>query len=361
MSLPKEIFAQSTLNAFLALGKAPLRALRKQLLELLSDKDKQLQAHSTLHTQLIIPQQRAQMHMPVSVGDYTDFYSSIEHASNVGSLFRDPKNPLLPNWRHMPVGYHGRASSIVITGTPIRRPLGQRKPPEAERPLFGPSKQLDFELEVAFVSCGSTSLGSRISIEDAEEYIAGLLLFNDWSARDIQAWEYVPLGPFLGKNFASSVSPWLVTLEALAPFRCKGPKQSPQPLPYLQREGDYNFDISLSALLQVAGHPAHCISRTNFKYMYWHIGQQLAHQTVGGCNIQAGDMYASGTISGPSPSTYGSMLELSWRGQKPIAMPDGSQRSFLEDGDQLILQGHASKDELRIGFGEVRGEILPAN
>lgn len=360
LALSSEIFAKEVLNSFLARGKKPLQALRKILLQLFDAQNDTLQSQSTLHAQLLLSQKEATLHLPVSVGDYTDFYSSMEHASNVGSLFRDPKNPLLPNWKHIPVGYHGRASSIVLSGVPIRRPVGQRRPPNTKNPLFGPSKQLDFELEMAFVTCGSSHLGERISVEKAEEYIAGLLLFNDWSARDIQAWEYVPLGPFLGKNFASSVSPWLVTLEALAPFRREGPVQDPPPLPYLQSHGKNNFDIHLEAHLQLPHQPAQCISRSNFKYMYWNIRQQLAHHTIGGCNIRAGDMYASGTISGPTPDSYGSMLELSWRGERPLSLPGAQKRSFLEDGDRLMLQGYAEQKGLRIGFGEVQAEILPA-
>ena len=357
LHLPAELFAKENLNALLERGKAPLVALRGRLIELFSAENKELTAE--LHNTLLVPMKEAQMHMPVRIGDYTDFYSSLEHASNVGSLFRDPSNPLLPNWKHIPVGYHGRASSIVLSGEPIYRPLGQRKPPSADKPLFGPSTQLDFELELAFITCGSTTLGSRISLEEASDYIAGFVLFNDWSARDIQAWEYVPLGPFLGKNFASSISPWMVMLEALEPFCVEGPSQEPKPLPYLQRIRPMNYDISLQATLEVPEQAPHTITRTNFKYMYWDVAQQLAHHTVGGCNIRAGDLYASGTISGPTPGSYGSMLELSWRGQQPLTLPGGAKRSFLEDGDRLSLQGFAGEGAHRVGFGEVSAKILP--
>ena len=360
LGLERGIFEQNTCNHFLSLGKKPFQRLRERLLFLFNAKEESLQSHSTLHASLLRPQQEARLHLPVSAGDYTDFYSSIEHATNVGSLFRDPQNPLLPNWKHMPVGYHGRSSSIVCTATPIRRPVGQRKPPKAESPLFGPTQQLDFELEMAFITCTETSLGDRIPIEKAEEHIAGLVLFNDWSARDIQAWEYVPLGPFLGKNFASSMSPWIVSLEALAPFRVPGPQQDPAPLPYLQGSEKANFDIHLEAYLELPQQSPHRITRTNFKHMYWSIEQQLAHQSVGGCNIRAGDIYASGTISGPQPDSYGSMLELSWRATRPISLPGGEKRSFLQDEDKLTIKGYAQKDDLRIGFGEVSGHILPA-
>jgi len=300
------------------------------------------------------------MQMPIRVSNYTDFYSSEEHATNVGSMFRDPKNALLPNWKHLPVGYHGRASSIVVSGTSLHRPKGQVKLPDSELPVFCPSKKLDFELEVAFVTCGDTKLGQPIRLADAEKYIAGFVLFNDWSARDIQQWEYVPLGPFLGKNFGSTISPWIVTLDALEPFRAAGPQQFPHVLPYLAYEGDKNFDIQLEVSLQPEKSEEAVVCRSNFKYMYWNVNQQLAHHTVNGCNIQVGDIYASGTISGPSPGSYGSLLELTWNGQKSLRMPDGQERKFIEDNDTVIIRGHAEKDGVRIGFGECKGKILPA-
>jgi len=296
----------------------------------------------------------------VLVRDYTDFYSSKEHATNVGTMFRDPENALLPNWKHLPVGYHGRASSIIVSGEPIRRPKGQRKDGDKDQPVFGPSGRLDFELEMAFITCKENKLGESISTSEADDYIFGFVLFNDWSARDMQAWEYVPLGPFLAKNFASSVSPWVVTLDALEPFRVAGPKQEPKVLPYLKAEGLSNFDIHLEVGIQPKGGAEKVVSRSNFKHMYWNIRQQLAHHTINGCNINVGDMYASGTISGPTPDSYGSMLELAWKGTKPIPMPDGSTRSFLQDGDTVTMRGFAEKDGIRIGFGEVKAEILPA-
>jgi fumarylacetoacetase len=298
--------------------------------------------------------------MPVRISNYTDFYSSEEHATNVGTMFRDPKNALLPNWKHLPVGYHGRASSIVVSGTNIHRPKGQIKPPDAEFPVFCPSRKMDFELEVAFITCSETKLGQSITTKEAEEHIFGFVLFNDWSARDIQQWEYVPLGPFLGKNFGSTVSPWIVTMDALEPFRVAGPEQFPHVLPYLTFEGAKNFDLQLEVFLQPEKGEAVTVCRSNFKYLYWNVSQQLAHHTVNGCNIQVGDLYASGTISGPSPGSYGSMLELTWNGQKPLQMPDGTERKFIEDGDTVIIKAVAEKDGVRIGFGECKGKILPA-
>jgi fumarylacetoacetase len=294
------------------------------------------------------------------VPNYTDFYSSEEHATNVGSMFRDPKNALLPNWKHVPVGYHGRASSIVVSGTPIYRPKGQIKLPDTEQPIFSPSRKLDFELEVAFITCAETKLGTSINTHEAEDNIFGVVLFNDWSARDIQQWEYVPLGPFLGKNFGSTISPWIVTLDALEPFRINGPAQNPSVLPYLTYQGEKNFDISLEVSMISAQEERLVVSRSNFKYMYWNMSQQLAHQTINGCNIQVGDVYASGTISGPLPDSYGSLLELTWNGQRPLTLDGGAARTFIEDGDTILMKGYAEKDGVRIGFGECKGKIWPA-
>jgi fumarylacetoacetase len=302
------------------------------------------------------------MLMPLRVGNYTDFYSSIEHATNVGKMFR-PDNPLLPNWRWLPVGYHGRASSVVASGTPIRRPWGQIVPKGQETPVFAPSRQLDFELEMAFVIGKDSALGEPIPIDKAEEYIFGLLLFNDWSARDIQRWEYVPLGPFLGKNFGSSVSPWIVPLEALKPFRVKGPKQTPAPLSYLQQtpRSAGNYDIALEVSVKTEKNAGETvISRSNTRYLYWSMAQQLAHHTVNGCNVCVGDLMASGTISGPEAGSYGSLLELTWGGQQPITMNDGTSRTFLLDGDVVTMRAISEKNGIRVGFGEVSGRILPA-
>ncbi|MEQ9304305.1 MAG: fumarylacetoacetase, partial [Marinoscillum sp.] len=309
---------------------------------------------------ILSPVSGASMLMPVKVGDYTDFYSSEQHATNVGTMFRDPDNALLPNWKHIPVGYHGRASSIVISGTEIHRPKGQTKDPEASVPDFGPSKRVDFELEMAFITGKSTELGSSIAVDEVDEYIFGFTLFNDWSARDIQKWEYVPLGPFLAKNFASAMSPWIVTLDALEPFRVEGDRQSPEVLPYLQSTGKRNFDINLEVYIRPEECEEQRVSLSNFKHMYWNVNQQLAHHTVNGCNINVGDMYASGTISGPDPGSYGSMLELAWKGTKPITMSDGTERKFINDGDTVVMRGFGERNGVRIGFGEVSNKILPA-
>jgi len=356
LSLPADIFRKGILNDFLAMGRPVIRAVRERLSELLRDDNITLQGD----TRMLIPRADVQMLMPVRIGNYTDFYSSEEHATNVGSMFRDPKNALLPNWKHLPVGYHGRASSIVVSGTSFHRPKGQVKPPDVEQPVFSPSRKLDFELEVAFITCGDTALGDSISTAAAEDHIAGFVLFNDWSARDIQQWEYVPLGPFLAKNFASTISPWIVTLDALEPFRVAGPEQEPAVLPYLAFTGARNFDIALDVQLRPANGESVTVCRSNFKYMYWNVCQQLAHHTVNGCNIQTGDLYASGTISGPSPGSFGSLLELSWNGQKPLPMADGTERTFLADGDSITIRGYAEKNGLRIGFGECSGTVLAA-
>lgn len=358
LAIPVNLFNQSSLNSFFALGRKQITAVRQRVSELLRSDNRELKTDA--RQQALIPMREAEVQLPVFIPDYTDFYSSEEHATNVGSMFRDPKNALLPNWKHIPIGYHGRASSIVVSGTPIHRPKGQIKPPDADLPVFCPSRKLDFELEVGFITCGDTALGESITVARAEDHIAGLVLFNDWSARDIQQWEYVPLGPFLGKNFGSTMSPWVVTLDALEPFRAHGPEQWPHVLPYLSFEGPRNFDIILEVLMKTDATPEITVCRSNFKYMYWNIAQQLAHHTVNGCNIRTGDLYASGTISGPSPGSYGSLLELSWNGQKPLHLSEGLQRTFIEDGDTVIMKGHAEKDGVRIGFGECAGKILPA-
>lgn len=348
----KKIFEQPVLNDFIALGKPVTGRVRRKVQEWLTRPERPAEAE-----RLLAERRGAVMRMPLRVPNYTDFYSSIEHATNVGKMFR-PDNPLLPNWRWLPVGYHGRASSIVVSGTPIRRPHGQIVPKGEETPVYSASRQLDFELEVAFVIGKESALGEPIPAARADEYIFGLLLFNDWSARDIQRWEYVPLGPFLGKNFGSSVSPWIVPLEALKPFRVKGPKQNPAPLEYLQTRGAQNYDIELEVSIRPENGPESVICRSNFKYLYWSMAQQLAHHTVNGCNMQVGDLLASGTISGPDAGSYGSLLELSWAGQKPLTLADGSTRTFLLDGDTLAIRGWATKDGMRVGFGEVNGQIL---
>jgi len=358
LDLPQGVFNQKYLNDFLALGKKKTREVRERVSVLLRHDNDELQAVD--REIALVPMTEVQMLIPLRIPNYTDFYSSEEHATNVGSMFRDPKNALLPNWKHLPVAYHGRASSIVVSGTNIHRPKGQIKPVDVEPPVYCPTRKLDFELEVAFIICAETKLGSTIHTKDAEDNIFGFVLFNDWSARDIQQWEYVPLGPFLGKNFGSTMSPWIVTMDAMEPFRTAGPEQLPHVLPYLSFDGEKNFDLSLEVLIQTEMSEAVTVCRSNFKYMYWNVNQQLAHHTVNGCNIQVGDVYASGTISGPSPGSYGSLLELTWNGQKSLHLPDGSERKFLEDGDSVIMRGHAEKDGIRIGFGECRGSILKA-
>jgi fumarylacetoacetase len=361
LGVDKAVFAQKYINDFMALGKKVTLAVRDRIAELFDANHPELRDGIAGTDGLLHDANTVEMLMPVQVGDYTDFYSSREHATNVGTMFRDPENALLPNWLHLPVGYHGRASSIVVSGTPIHRPKGQQKPNPEEPPVYGPCKLLDFELEVAFVIGKSTELGDSVSTADAEDYIFGLQLFNDWSARDIQKWEYVPLGPFLAKNFASTVSPWVVTLEALEGARVKSPKQDPEVLPYLKYEGDRNYDLNLEVAIKPENSEEKVVCESNFKYMYWTMVQQLAHHTVSGCNINVGDICASGTISGKDETSYGSMLEISWRGTKPVPMPDGSERKFILDGDTVIMRGHAlTKDGVRIGFGNCEGKILPA-
>ena len=359
--LTDDIFLQDNLNDFIADGRKTWRLVRNRIAEIFDETNGSLRDHEAHKDKIIFRMDQVEMLLPVSVGDYTDFYASKEHATNVGSLFRDPENALLPNWLHIPIGYHGRSSSIVPSGTPIRRPYGQTKPAEGSNiPGFGPTKLLDFELEMAFITTDANVLGDRIPIEEAEEYIFGLVQFNDWSARDIQAWEYVPLGPFLGKNFASTISPWIVTLDALEPFRTDNPKQVHPPLPYLEQKGKGSYDIHLQVGIQPENGEETVISNSNFKYMYWTMAQQLAHHTVNGCPVEAGDMMGSGTISGPTKDSFGSMLELTWRGQNPIPLKDGSTRKFINDNDTVIMRAHCKNDLVRIGFGECVGKVLPA-
>jgi fumarylacetoacetase len=360
------VFHRPVLNKFIALGKPVTSKVRQRLIELFSKDNTELKGNENACKDTLHDVADVRMHLPVHIGDYTDFYSSEEHATNVGKMFRDPANALLPNWKHIPVGYHGRSSSIVISGTDIHRPKGQTKADDKDSPDFGPTRQLDFELEIGFIVGKETELGTSISTSDAEDHIFGFVLFNDLSARDIQKWEYVPLGPFLSKNFGSVVSPWIVTLEALEPFRVAGPLQVPEVLPYLQFDGKKNYDIQLEVEIMpgqqsaVGGQRSVTVCRSNFRYMYWNMCQQLAHHTVNGCNIRVGDLYASGTISGPEEGSFGSMLELTWKGTKPIKMPDGTERKFIHDGDTIVIKGHSEKDGLRIGFGEARTTILPA-
>ena len=344
------------LNDFISLGKKTTIKVREIVQSEICNDKSILKDKS----QVFIKQSDARMHLPVKIGDYTDFYSSIEHATNIGTMFRDPKNALLPNWKHLPVGYHGRASSIIISGHDIHRPKGQVVVPPSSKPVYEQSSRVDFELEMGFIIGKKTNLGESISTEKAEDFIFGKVLFNDWSARDIQKWEYVPLGPFLAKSFASSISPWVVTMEALEPFKIKGPKQEPKVLPYLNFSGNKNYDINLEVIIKPENSDETIISNSNFKYMYWNMFQQLAHHTINGCNVNVGDMMASGTISGKDSNSYGSMLELSWAGTKPVKLKDGSSRKFIQDNDTVIMRGYCQKGNVRVGFGEVRTKLLKA-
>ena len=357
LNINNNVFENNFLNDFINLGKNTTNKVREIIQQQLTDESSKIKMSSVV----IIPMNEAEMHLPVKVGDYTDFYSSIEHATNIGSMFRDPDNPLLPNWRHLPVGYHGRASSIIVSGIDIFRPKGQVMPLDSDKPVFTSSKRIDFELEMGYIIGKNSSLGSSITTDDADNYIFGKVLFNDWSARDIQKWEYVPLGPFLGKSFASSISPWVVTIEALDNFRVAGPIQNPEVLDYLKFNGLKNYDINLSvSILPEKTNIETIVCKSNFKYMYWNMSQQIAHHTINGCNLNVGDMMASGTISGKSKDSYGSMLELSWGGKKNIELNDGSSRTFIEDYDSVIMRGYCEKDNIRVGFGEVKSKLLPS-
>ena len=348
------------LNPMMKKGKLAVRKLRNRISELLLDSSTSLQNNPSQIEQVLHLISAVEVSMPVEIGDYTDFYSSKEHATNVGMMFRDPANALLPNWLWIPVAYHGRASSIVLSGQDIHRPKGQIKPSADEDPIFTPSRQVDFELEMAFITFDGKPLGDSISTEEADSYIFGLCLFNDWSARDIQAWEYVPLGPFLGKNFASSISAWIVTLDALEPFSVESPEQNPKVLPYLEFDGKKAYDIQLQVGILTNNKDETVVCNSNFKYMYWNMAQQLAHHTSNGCNIRCGDLLGSGTISGKSEDSFGSMLELTWRGTKPLKVKDGSERKFINDGDSVVMRGHSELNGVRIGFGELKSKLLPA-
>jgi fumarylacetoacetase len=344
------------LNGMMSHGKQVMSALRHHIIELLSEENTALQSHACCQEAFVL-QSDATLHLPVHIGDYTDFYSSEDHARNVGMMFRDPAKALLPNWKHLPVGYHGRSSTIVPSGHPIHRPKGQTNASDESLPVFQETQQLDFELEMAFVTFQGKPMGQSISTAEAKDFIFGFVIFNDWSARDIQRWEYVPLGPFLAKNFASTISPWIVTLDALEEFHIAGPVQDPEVLPYLKYNGNYNVDIQLSVSIEPENAPATVVSESNYKYMYWNYAQQLAHHTVGGCAIRVGDMMASGTISGPHKGSYGSMLEIAWKGTQPIEMADGSTRKFILNGDTVRMRAHAQGAHYRIGFGACDGKI----
>lgn len=357
--LTDDIFLQDSLNDFISDGKKTWRLVRNRISEIFEKDNSELRDNKEHCKIVLFDLDEIEMQLPVQIGDYTDFYSSKEHATNVGTMFRDPNNALLPNWLHIPVGYHGRSSSIVPSGIPVHRPMGQTLPLGSADPIFGPSKRVDFELEMGFITTDANVLGEQIPVDEAEDYIFGMVLFNDWSARDIQKWEYVPLGPFLAKNFASSMSPWIVTLDALEPFRTAGPEQDPKPLPYLQCSGDKTFDINLEVDITPENGEAVIVSKSNFKYLYWNMAQQLAHHTVNGCKVNSGDLMASGTISGPDPDSFGSMLEITWSGKNPIKMKDGTERTFIENGDTVTMRGYCSNGEYRIGFGEVSSKLLP--
>lgn len=359
IDLTDDMFMQDTLNDFISDGKKTWRLVRNRIADIFDAKNNILKDNKEQTDRVVFKMEDVEMQLPVLIGDYTDFYSSKEHATNVGSMFRDPNNALLPNWLHIPVGYHGRSSTIIPSGIPVHRPMGQTLPNGESTPVFGPSRAIDFELEMAFITTDANVMGENILVHEAEEYIFGMVLLNDWSARDIQKWEYVPLGPFLAKNFATSISPWIVTMDALEPFRTKGPKQNPNPLPYLQQKDKHAFDIHLEVAIQPENELPKIVTQSNFKYLYWSMSQQLAHQTSNGCRVNSGDMMGSGTISGATPGSYGSMLELTWNGKNPIQMPDGSERKFINDFDTVIMKGFCKNKEVRIGFGEVSSTLLP--
>lgn len=359
IELTDDMFMQDTLNDFISDGKKTWRLVRNRLSEIFDSNNPSLRDNQEHREIIIFNIEDVEMQLPVLIGDYTDFYSSKEHATNVGKMFRDPENALLPNWLHIPVGYHGRSSTIVPSGIPVHRPMGQTLPNGETTPVFGPSRLVDFELEMAFITTDANIMGENIPINEAEDYIFGMVLLNDWSARDIQKWEYVPLGPFLAKNFASSISPWIVTMDALEPFRVKGPTQEPAPLPYLQQHGKHSFDIKLEVYIKPENSGETLILESNFKYMYWTMSQQLTHHTSNGCRVNSGDMMGSGTISGPTPDSFGSMLELTWGGKNPLKLNDGTERKFINDNDTVIMKGYCQNSSVRIGFGEVSSKLLP--
>src|SRR5690554_1516532 len=360
IELTDDIFLQDTLNDFISSGRKTWRLVRNRIAEVFDENNADLRDNKEHRKEILFDMDDVEMQLPVEVGDYTDFYSSKEHATNVGTMFRGAENALMPNWMHIPVGYHGRSSTIVPSGINVKRPWGQTIADGATEPDFGPSKLIDFELEMAFITTDANAMGEAVPVDEAEDYIFGLVLLNDWSARDIQKWEYVPLGPFLAKNFASSISPWIVTLDALQPFKVEGPKPEMEQLPYLQYKGKKSYDINLEVYIAPENGEESKVSTSNFKYMYWNMSQQLAHHTVNGCNVNSGDMMGSGTISGKTPDSYGSMLELTWRGEKPLTLSDGTERKFINDNDTVVMKGYCKNNEVRIGFGECRSKLLPA-
>ena len=359
IELTDDMFMQDTLNDFISDGKKTWRLVRNRIADIFDAENAKLRDNKKQREIVIFNMNEIEMQLPVLIGDYTDFYSSKEHATNVGKMFRDPANALLPNWLHIPVGYHGRSSTIIPSGIPVHRPMGQLMTEGATSPVFGPSRLIDFELETAFITTDANVMGENVLVHEAEDYIFGMVLLNDWSARDIQKWEYVPLGPFLGKNFATSISPWIVTMDALEPFRTKGPNQDPTPLPYLQQKGKHTFDINLEVAIEPENGSPTTVSKSNFKYLYWSMSQQLAHHTSNGCRVNSGDMMGSGTISGAEPTSFGSMLELTWSGKNPIKLNDGTERKFINDNDTVIMTGFCENKEVRIGFGEVSTKLLP--
>ncbi|XP_030764907.1 fumarylacetoacetase [Sitophilus oryzae] len=355
------VFKESSLNAFMGLGQPAWKEARETIQKLLSENEPLLRDNAQLREKAFVPQSKATMHLPAKIGDYTDFYSSIHHATNVGVMFRDKNNALMPNWKYLPVGYHGRASSVVISGTPIYRPHGQTLAIEGAPPVFGPCKLMDFELEMAFFVGTPNNLGEPISISNAHKHIFGFVIMNDWSARDIQKWEYVPLGPFTAKNLGTTISPWVVTTLALEPFICENFPQDPEPFPYLKHSDKFNFDINLQVdITPKDSNVSTTVCRSNFKYLYWTVKQQLVHHTITGCNVNPGDLMGSGTISGDASDSFGSLLELSWKGTKPISLNDGTQRKFLQDGDTVTMRAFCEGDDYNIGFGVCAGQLLPA-
>ncbi|MCI4443505.1 MAG: fumarylacetoacetase [Lentimicrobium sp.] len=359
IELTDDMFMQDTLNDFISDGKKTWRLVRNRLAELFDETNPKLRDNKEHRDIVIFNVKYIEMQLPVLIGDYTDFFSNKEHALNVGKIYRDPEHLLSPNWMHIPVAYHGRSSSIIPSGIPVHRPMGQTLPKGEKTPVFGPSRLVDFELETAFITTDVNVMGENIPINEAEDYIFGMVLLNDWSARDIQKWEYEPLGPFLSKNFATSISPWIITMDALEPFRTKGPKQDPSPLPYLQQKGKNNFDINLEVAIQPENSSPTIVSRSNVKNMYWSMNQQLTHHTSNGCRVNSGDMMGSGTVSGPTPDSFGSMLELTFGGKTPIKLNDSSERRFINDGDTVIFKGYCKNNGVRIGFGEVSTKLLP--
>jgi fumarylacetoacetase len=357
--LTDDIFLQDTLNDFISDGNKTWRLVRNRISEIFDINNPILKENQEHRKIVLFTLDEIEMQLPVQIGDYTDFYSSKEHATNIGSMFRDPENALLPNWLHIPIGYHGRSSTIIPSDQNVRRPKGQTLPKGASKPVFGPSGMVDFELEMAFITTDANKLGEPIPIDEAEMYIFGLVMLNDWSARDIQKWEYIPLGPFMAKNFATSISPWIITMEALEPFRVESPKQDPKPLPYLNQQGKNSFDIHLEVSITPEDGLPTTISKSNFKYMYWTMAQQLTHHTSNGCKVLSGDLMGSGTISGSTPDSYGSMLELAWQGTKPVTLQNGEKRTSIEDFDTVTFNGFCEKDGVRIGFGELKTKLLP--